>query len=267
MLKNVLTITVLFTVAMLAAGADGFARGNTLWTTTYGRYDAAGDLEVTLTKSSAYYVEPADFRMLEDYHTRPRSTSVPLWSKRIGGPEFGKGQAVIKTPAGGIMTVSYQRTAAGDYRVNLRKTDARRKLLWKKTYSAENSDKLAVTGWTLSFSAGGSEVYALSMAPVAGEESLGQESETTIETFQLSQNHPNPFNPSTTINYSIPKETRVKLKIFNILGQEVVTLVDERQTAGAHKVVFDARRYASGYYVYRLEAGRFVETKKMMLIK
>ncbi len=85
--------------------------------------------------------------------------------------------------------------------------------------------------------------------------------------FNLSQNYPNPFNPSTVINYSIPKSQMVMLKIYNILGQEVATLVNQEQVAGNYKVTFDASRLSSGVYFYSIKTGNFSAVKKMMLLK
>jgi hypothetical protein len=85
--------------------------------------------------------------------------------------------------------------------------------------------------------------------------------------YDLSQNYPNPFNPSTTINYSIPMESRVTLKIYNMLGQEVATVVNETMKAGKYEASFNASKLASGAYIYRIQAGTFVSVKKMMLLK
>jgi hypothetical protein len=85
--------------------------------------------------------------------------------------------------------------------------------------------------------------------------------------FALEQNYPNPFNPSTTIQFSLPKASDTKLTVYNVLGQRVATLVNEHMTAGVHSVQFDARSIASGVYFYRLEAGSFVTSKKMLLLK
>jgi hypothetical protein len=85
--------------------------------------------------------------------------------------------------------------------------------------------------------------------------------------YQLSQNYPNPFNPSTIIQYNLPNPGIVSLKIFDVLGREVITLVNEEQKAGVYKVSFDASKLSSGVYFYRIQSGSFVSTKKMMLLK
>ena len=85
--------------------------------------------------------------------------------------------------------------------------------------------------------------------------------------YALEQNYPNPFNPSTTINFSLQKSSNVQLTVYNILGQRVATLVNGQLAAGEHSVKFNAVNFASGVYFYRLEAGGFVEHKKMMLLK
>jgi hypothetical protein len=85
--------------------------------------------------------------------------------------------------------------------------------------------------------------------------------------YSLEQNYPNPFNPSTKINFSIPVQSNVELTVFNILGQKVATLVNESLKAGNHSVTFDASKIASGMYFYRIEAGQFASTKKMLLMK
>ena len=86
-------------------------------------------------------------------------------------------------------------------------------------------------------------------------------------TYNLKQNYPNPFNPATEIQYSIPKSGIVILKVFNLLGQEVATLVNQEQTPGSYKVSFDASKFASGVYLYRIQSGNYSLTKKMILMK
>ena len=83
----------------------------------------------------------------------------------------------------------------------------------------------------------------------------------------LSQNYPNPFNPSTSIRYALSGRALVSLTVFNTLGQQVATLVNETEEAGYHSVRFDGRGLASGVYFYRLSSGEYVATKRLLLIR
>jgi hypothetical protein len=85
--------------------------------------------------------------------------------------------------------------------------------------------------------------------------------------FTLSQNFPNPFNPTTSIKYQIPELSFVKLKVYDVLGNKVVALVNEEKPAGSYEVEFDASKLVSGIYFYKLQAGNFVEIKKMVLLR
>jgi len=87
------------------------------------------------------------------------------------------------------------------------------------------------------------------------------------QNYALNQNYPNPFNPSTSISFDLPVASHVNLKIYNVLGQEVTDLVNEFMEAGSHSIPWDAARYSSGVYFYRISAENFTETKKMMLLK
>ncbi len=97
--------------------------------------------------------------------------------------------------------------------------------------------------------------------------SVGPTNNDVPLTFQLSQNYPNPFNPTTRISYSIPKAARVTLTVYNLLGQVVATLVNTDQQPGKYVALFEANRFASGVYFYRLQAGNFSDVRKMLLLK
>jgi hypothetical protein len=86
-------------------------------------------------------------------------------------------------------------------------------------------------------------------------------------TYRVEQNYPNPFNPTTRINYEIKAPGRVTLKVFNVLGQVVATLLEEKKEAGKYYVTFDASKLASGVYLYQFISGNYIATKKMILLK
>jgi len=101
---------------------------------------------------------------------------------------------------------------------------------------------------------------------------IHDDTENLTTQFSLYQNYPNPFNPTTTMIYNLPKPEHVRLTVYNMLGQEVVTLVNEKQAGGVYRVQWDGRNQegmpaASGVYLYRLRAGEFAETRKMLLLR
>lgn len=90
---------------------------------------------------------------------------------------------------------------------------------------------------------------------------------STIYSYTLEQNYPNPFNPTTKISYQIPENSFITIKVYNVLGGELATLVQDEKLSGKYEVEFDAAKLPSGIYFYRLQAGAFVETKKMVLVR
>jgi hypothetical protein len=87
-----------------------------------------------------------------------------------------------------------------------------------------------------------------------------------LDVFSMDQNYPNPFNPSTTIRYALPYRSHVALTVFNTLGQKVAELINADIDAGYHEIHFNASNLASGVYFYRIQAGSFVETKRVLLL-
>jgi photosystem II stability/assembly factor-like uncharacterized protein len=129
----------------------------------------------------------------------------------------------------------------------------------KLSFTDVSSDDIVLAG------TGGAGIYWLQLPAeqVGVDEMVVQ----LPESFGLSQNYPNPLNPSTKINYSIPQTSFVKLKVYNILGKEIETLVNEEKPAGNYEVEFYANDLSSGVYFYRLEAGGFSDTKKFILLR
>jgi hypothetical protein len=93
------------------------------------------------------------------------------------------------------------------------------------------------------------------------------EAEALPTDFALDQNYPNPFNPTTTIQYALPEAVHVRVSVFNLLGQEVATLVDQVHQAGRHEVRWDAGQLSSGMYIYVIDAGSYRESRRMVLLK
>ena len=116
----------------------------------------------------------------------------------------------------------------------------------------------------------GSYTYRLKQIDFDGSYEYSPEVEVEVTTpveYALEQNYPNPFNPSTTIKYSIPEDEFVKLAVYNLLGEEVATLVNNIQKAGRYEVGFNGSELSSGVYIYRIETGNFTSSKKLMLMK
>ena len=90
---------------------------------------------------------------------------------------------------------------------------------------------------------------------------------TVVKEYNLSQNYPNPFNPTTTIQYDLQRSQHVTLTVYNILGEQVATLVNSIQSAGEHRLQFDGANLTGGVYFYKLESGDFSETRRMILLK
>ena len=116
----------------------------------------------------------------------------------------------------------------------------------------------------------GNLIYRLKQIDFSGAENFSNEIIVDIKVpdkFELQQNFPNPFNPSTLIQYQVPENTFVRLKVYDSLGKEISTLVNEQKNAGLYSVNFDAQELSSGVYFYTLYVGDFITMKKMILIK
>ncbi len=185
---------------------------------------------------------------------------------------FGNADARIRSmaelppvPPSGIFDArfaSHSMIASGNENILLSSAEYPLELEW--TITAPGNHGLVVEGRTTSLSTSG--VLRLSEPVRTLSLRVGTTAEIPEE-FGLSQNYPNPFNPSTVINYQLPVDSRVTLKVFNLLGQEVTTLVEDIQPAGYKRVEWNARRVAAGTYFLRINAGSFTAVRKMMLLK
>jgi len=129
-----------------------------------------------------------------------------------------------------------------------------------RTVDVSTGNSTLVTTWAV-------DLISMGMNGTCPPVSVEQTSNEIPLEYQLHQNYPNPFNPSTNIEYSITSESFVELKVYDVLGNEVATLVSEQQSAGVYRADFTGSELSSAIYFYRLQAGSFIETKKMILLR
>lgn len=185
-------------------------------------------------------VQSVQFSALRNgaYHVRALSSAFPFTSMMDDGT-FGDEHAGDGWYTNNDVRKDLPETPNGSYTVRIDATDG-------QSITAVDAEPFSIRDVSSGISGGGDA--------------------TPVE-FHLYQNSPNPFNPSTTIRYGLPSRSHVTLTVFNGLGQQVATLVQEEQEARYHEVKFDARNLASGVYFYRLQAGDVVQTKKLVLVK
>lgn len=257
-------------------------QGDTLWTRMYPDPYASTGEYLQLTADGGFIITGMGVSHLHEswdlFLIKTDHTGEIEWCQSIGGYDWDGGNYVEQTSDGGYFvggyTFSYGEGGVDFYFV---KTDQDGILEWQKTvgqFSSEwgmnaliASDGCFVqAGNTWSYGQSNEQVYLVKLLPdfVDVEEGDGN---TTPNTFHLSQNFPNPFNPSTTVRYSLPKQSDVRIEIYNILGQIVTTLLDDNKEAGYHTIAWQASDFPSGVYFARLEAGGRSENVKMVLLK
>ena len=147
-------------------------------------------------------------------------------------------------------------------------------LVWspERKYEHENDLSLVAPGVGIVKAVGkdrnGATLYTLELTRFTPGSAVSVQSEVPwTKQYELLQNYPNPFNPRTTISYRILSSGHVGLKVFDALGRDIVTLLDQEIPAGTHSACWDAQEYPSGVYIYRINVGAYVESKKMLLTK
>ena len=202
------------------------------------------------------------------------------WDKTLGGNLFDRGYAIQQTVDGGYIIVGWTNSFGdGNYNVWLIKTDSQGNEEWNRPFGGSNSDRgyavqqtendeYVITGWTKSFGNGNNDAWLIKI-----ENPLAEIDDSFIPNiFIFRQNYPNPFNPITLLEYDLPKDELVNITIYNIRGKIVKTLVNASQTAGYKSISWNATNdrdepVSAGLYLYTIQAGRFSQTKKMVLLK
>jgi type IX secretion system substrate protein len=277
-----------FTSSFGAGGGDVYliktnSIGDTLWTRTYGGANNDAGRSVQQTSEGGYII--AGFTSSfgagggDVYLIKTNSLGDMLWTRRYGGASDDAGNSVQQTSDGGYLIAGYTSSfGSGRYDVYLIRTNSLGDTLWTRRYGGPSDDYgnsvqqtsdggYVIAGYTNSFGAG-DDVYLIKtdrdgvVTVVAINNLRGIPRE-----FILKQNYPNPFNPSTTINYELPVESWVSLKVYDLYGQEVATLLNGESLAGRHEVSWNATALPSGVYLCRLRAGTFTDTKRLLLVR
>jgi hypothetical protein len=258
--------------------------GDTLWTKTFGWGEGIGH-SVRQTSDGGYIIgadlDNFDGQSYNVYLIKTNANGDELWTKTYGGNDYDNGGSAQQTTDGGYVIVGNTRSfGTGLFDIYLIKTNTNGDTLWTKTFGGTDQEYgsevqqttdggYVIAGQTRSSfenaNGGSSDVYLIK-TDANGVVSVNPEESIQLN-FSLEQNYPNPFNPTTTIRYSIPVRSFIKLKVFNLLGQQIATLVEKEQSVGTYTIQWEASDFPSGVYLYSLQSNDFVETKKLILLK
>jgi hypothetical protein len=258
------------------------ADGDIIWTNTFGGSARDEGHDVQQTSDGGYIIIGDTYSSELDsdiWLIKTDANGETMWSQTFGGNYSDWGHSVRQTN-----DVGYIITGTTNLMVNVDvnnsdlwiiKTDANGEIVWSQTFGGSyfeygssirqtTDGGYIIIGATESFGVGDSDIWLIKLA---GPTAIHENPYTVIKNYHLLQNYPNPFNPSTTIRYSIPKSSKVTLAIYDLLGREITTLVNETQTPGEYSVIWNGQGYPGGIYICHLKAGDFTETRKLVLQK
>jgi len=195
------------------------------------------------------------------------------WDKTFGGPNSDYAYSVQQTSDNGYVIAGYTESfGAGGKDAWLIKTDSQGEKQWHKTFGALNWDEAYSVQQTFDngyIIAGYTKSHGAWLIKISGTLTSVESCESNIpHSFALHQNFPNPFNPLTEIRFDVPEQSLVTLEVFNVLGQRVVTLIDNEQLPlGSCQTTWNANNLSSGVYFYSLRTEHFTDTKRMVLVR
>ena len=256
--------------------------GDMLWTKTYGGSgtDYGRDVQQTLDGGYIILGYSNSFGTGGDdiWLVKTDASGDTLWTRTIGGPLADFGFSIQETYDGGyIITGATDNNSAGRKDILMIKTNSSGEPVWINNFGGIDDDiglsvqqtvdgGYIMAGRTESFGHGSVDVWLIRLAPDTASTVINNDI-YLAKNFNLNQNYPNPFNPITTIEFELTRSSEVTLKIYNIVGEEVATLLSASLLSGSHSVQWDASNLASGVYLYKLEAGDYIETRKMIIMK
>ncbi|GMU99110.1 MAG: hypothetical protein AMXMBFR51_18460 [Ignavibacteriota bacterium] len=261
------------------------ASGDTMWTKVFGGNNFEEGVSVIETDDNGYIVcgHSSSFGNgeLDVYVIKTDSAGNLQWQKTYGGSGYDEGRSILKRDNGYLVLGNTDSGTAGEFDYFLIWTDQNGDTVQTKTYGDAGQDRcfdVINVGYKYFLIAGTDfNIVTLGDAGLLLIESGNSPSDVKpdlmISGFSLSDAYPNPFNPTTTIRYEIGEYGYVSLKVYNILGIEVATLVNEEKQAGNYEVEFNSVETShdlslpSGIYLYQLKVGSYSETKKMVLLK
>jgi hypothetical protein len=256
--------------------------GDTLWTKQFGETDYDEGNTVIETEDGGFIicgsiVIPGTGE-LDTYVIKTDNIGNVLWEKTYGGPGYDEGREILQKPDEGfVILANTDEGVFGEFSYFVINTDKTGDTLWTRTYGGVGgtdrafgivnigNGNYAIAGTTFEQASNGNAT--LSLICVEEKTTDVEEEPLQINSFTLFDAYPNPFNPTTKISWQSSFGSWHTLKIYDILGNEVATLFDGFRPAGIHTINFDAGNLASGTYYYKLTAGNYVETKKIVLMK
>lgn len=269
---------------LYAVKAD--ANGDSLWAKTFGgtSADFGSDVEIAFDGGLLFSGTTASYGagFYDAYLVKTDPDGNFLWDQTYGGAKEDRAYSVQLTMDGGCILAGIKEGSRSRLMdIFVIKTDPLGNVVWERTYGGSKSDvgrmifqepnhDYMLIGYTYSYTSGGSDIYILKLS---GEATDTPDNQYNLPIgFELAQNYPNPFNMSTRIDFDLPRISTVNFSIYNILGQTVRDWTLEMVFPGFNSIVWDGRdnygdESATGIYFYRLTAGEFIETKKMVLIK
>jgi len=254
--------------------------GDTLWTKSFGGAESDEGHSVIQASDGGFVIAGVKESLVtydDMWLIKTNSSGEMLWEKTYdyGVGDNEEGNSVVQTSDGGFAICGIGTNIVGfSEDILIIRTDELGDTLWTIAYGDSSYD---VGNSIIQSSDGGYIIAGAEESFVNGVNFLLMKIDSDLlpsvdekfipSEFSLSQNYPNPFNPSTKIKYQIPEMSFVTLKVYDVLGNEVATLVNKEKPAGEYEVEFNASKLPSGIYFYQIKAGEFIQTKKMIFIK